>query len=84
MTARACKAARRVRIASHCEFATHRRRRLTRAEETFHDENRELIFAWATLDAGRWSILDAGLQPLRIAIFMTPIVLAYYAWKHLQ
>jgi len=23
-------------------------------------------------------------EPLRIAIFMTPIVLAYYAWKHLQ
>ena len=23
-------------------------------------------------------------EPLRIAIFMTPIVLAYYAWKHFQ
>jgi len=23
-------------------------------------------------------------EPLRIAIFMTPIVLAFYAWKHFQ
>jgi hypothetical protein len=47
------------------------------------------------LDAGkklrwRWPYrLRPGLQwwiaePLRIAIFMTPIVLAHYAWKHFQ